>query len=276
MKRIVVPTDFSANAEHALHYAIVVANALNAAIHIVHTINTKGTGGRYLTVDDLIHNEREEKMQDLVHRIKKLLGQGVLLSFSIEHDSTVDGILNAVTMKKGDIVIMGTQGASGLKRWLLGSTTVEFLKRSIVPVLVVPAEYEVMNIRHIALAIDDSELSKLSLLEPAILLAKKFYANISLVHVANAESVGSETVGNYLKEHMDKVEMPYTLHTLQGNSVSKILEDFAEKENVDILCLLNQSERRSWWSNLLHDSVTNELAYGSKKPLLVIKIPADI
>ena len=276
MKRIVVPTDFSPNAQRALHYAIVVANALNAAIHIVHTINTKGTGGRYLTVDDLIHNEREEKMQDLIHSIKKLLAQGVLLSSSIEHDSTVDGILNAVATKRGDIVIMGTQGASGLKRWILGSTTVEFLKRSTVPVLVVPAEYEAMDIRHIALAIDESEVSKLSLLEPAILLAKKFDASISLVHVAHEENVGSETVGTYLKEHMDKVEMPYTLHRLHGNSVSKILEDFSERENVDILCLLNQSERRSWWGNLLHDSVTNELAYGSKKPLLVIKIPADI
>lgn len=279
MKRIIVPTDFSANAERALHYAIMVANNINAAIHVVHTINTRGTGGRYTTIDDLMYDERQEKMQDLLHRVKKLLAAGVLISSSIAQDYTVDGILKTVDEKRGDLVIMGTQGASGLKRLLLGSTTVEFIKKTQVPVLIVPAEYTEMAIRHIALAIDESEISSLYLLQPAILLANKFKTTVSLVHVskngdAEIDKPKEEEVGGYIRAHMEKVQMPYDLYNLKGNSVSKILEDFVATKDVDILCLLNQSEQRSWWANLFHDSVTNELAYGSKKPLLVIKMPA--
>jgi desulfoferrodoxin (superoxide reductase-like protein) len=49
---------------------------------------------------------------------------------------------------------MGTQGASGIKKALIGSTTVNTIKESTVPVLVVPEGSDFTKLKKVTLALE--------------------------------------------------------------------------------------------------------------------------
>ena len=59
---------------------------------------------------------------------------------SVEVGEAAEEILKQVEECRAELVVMGTQGLEGPKRYFFGSTTERVLRESRVPVLAVPAE----------------------------------------------------------------------------------------------------------------------------------------
>jgi len=171
MRKILVPTDFSENARRAVEYALTVANAVEADLHIVHTIHTRGSAGHFLSIDDIVMRERQEELDKLVKELQPRLSAAVTLTSSVKQGYVVDAILETAAKQQADAIVMGTQGASGLRRWVLGSTTVELLKNNTLPLIAVPNEYTAPTSKKLCLAVDAAQLRDMSLLSPAVLLA---------------------------------------------------------------------------------------------------------
>src|SRR3546814_14800262 len=75
--------------------------------------------------------------------------QGTPVAFHAIHDNVISGIGHFVEQKKIDLVILSTQGASGLDEFFIGSTAEKIARFSSVPVLAVPKETELTTIRNI-------------------------------------------------------------------------------------------------------------------------------
>jgi len=275
MRKIIVPTDFSENARRALNYAIMVANATSAALHIVHTVHTRGSAGHFLSIDDIVMKERAEELEELLKAIKPQLDAAVMLSSSVKQGYVVDAILAEAEKVGADTIVMGTQGASGLRRWLLGSTTVDLLKNTNLPVLAVPNEFQSTELSRVALAVDAARLKDVAVLQPLILLAQKFKIDLNLVHISSDDKTNTD-IDTMLHQHLQQLGVNYIAHRIAATDIEQAIKDFVKTHKINMLCVLNQSEKRSWFENLFHLSITKEMAYESEVPLLVLSLPAAV
>ena len=146
MKNILIPTDFSDNAYKAISYALRLFKDENCAFHLLHTYTPAVYQSEYLLhspgqlgLGDIYRTDSEKKLEDLKQKIISESSNPKHLfrtysAFSI----LMEAIDELVDSKQIDILIMGTQGATGAKEIFLGSNTVHALKGQDVPFWLYP------------------------------------------------------------------------------------------------------------------------------------------
>jgi nucleotide-binding universal stress UspA family protein len=138
IKKILVPTDFSAHADEAFRVAHALAKTIDAEVIVVHVAAPPAVvseGGTFLT------NVDNGEPADLWSRFQRMVQS--VPSVRVEHQVIVVDRLGAkhileVLDKLGcDLIVMGTHGHSWLKDFLLGSLTEEVVRLARCPVMVV-------------------------------------------------------------------------------------------------------------------------------------------
>lgn len=114
------------------------------------------------------------------------------ITFKTETGEAPATILATATSDAVDLIVVGTQGLGGIRKWLIGSTTERLLRRTHLPVLAVPpthdgtlathADDERFAITRILAAVDFSAPS-LTAVDTAAQLAERFSATLTLAHV---------------------------------------------------------------------------------------------
>ena len=145
-KPILVPVDFSANSESALLCAAELADKLGSELVILHVVHDPGEAPGYYSVKG--RNKQMRRMEDVaaemldefLHTLrKKHPGQA-----AIQHATTmlvvglpVNRILESAEKTQARMIIMGSQGRTGLAHAMLGSKSEQVVRLSSVPVLIV-------------------------------------------------------------------------------------------------------------------------------------------
>ncbi|WP_019588462.1 universal stress protein [Deinococcus apachensis] len=135
--RIVVGTDFSPAADHALEVAR--TRFPGASLHLVHVTDTRVTAtpdlGGGLTpgsVDPTLLQTMEDADGG---RLARLAREGEETELMV--GDPVTGILDAAQRWEADLIVVGTHSQGALEHFLLGSTAEKLVGRSAVPVLTV-------------------------------------------------------------------------------------------------------------------------------------------
>ncbi len=123
LRRWLVGTDFSADADAALHIVSGLAATLGGSVRLVHAL--EAASGR----------DRAER--GLQRHIRELERLGVEAEGRCLEGRPVDVMLSEAAEWEVDVIAAGTQGKRGLQRLLLGSVAAELLKRAACPVLTV-------------------------------------------------------------------------------------------------------------------------------------------
>ncbi|MBX0296140.1 universal stress protein [Haloarcula nitratireducens] len=134
---ILVPTDGSEGAEAAISPAIDVGNTYDARLHALSVIDTMALGLDVRSAGML--DALEESARSAVETIEKQATQASVsgVETAIEHGNPYRGIRAYVEEHDIDLVVMGTQGRSGIERYLLGSVAEKTVRTSPVPVMTV-------------------------------------------------------------------------------------------------------------------------------------------
>ena len=134
---ILVPTDFSACSEHALDYAVELAEKLDATVSLLFVISVPsygvpelGVGITASMIDNLI--EDNQRALDQLARGRKEVNQTL-----VRTGDARDVILQTAEELTADLIVMGTHGRRGISRALLGSVTEMIVRTSPIPVLTV-------------------------------------------------------------------------------------------------------------------------------------------
>jgi len=137
---LLVPTDFSAPAEHALAYAVLLADRLDARIHVIHAIPIPELGVPELGVavastmmDALVR--RGQASLDELHgrwRDKATFGELVLRTGDIRAM-----ILEVARELAVDLIVIGSHGRHGISRVVLGSIAEAVVRAAPCPVVTV-------------------------------------------------------------------------------------------------------------------------------------------
>jgi len=220
MKSILLPTDFSENADNAVKYAIELARLIGADITLVHTYRVYSTSGMFISVESYLKKDAAQQMLIAYEMVEKELGKERVTSKIIRGD-TVSVIVNMANKGDYDLVLMGTQGASGLAEIFAGTTTSGVLKQCRKPVLAIPEGYEYHPIKNIVLAIDQMGISFSTIFAPLITIAKNAEALIRIFH----KDTGQEDPGidPSVQMFLESVEHSYhyELDTENLNQITK-------------------------------------------------------
>ncbi|MCP4439571.1 MAG: universal stress protein [Aureispira sp.] len=265
LKNIFVPTDFSENADHALQYALNLAKSFQLNIYVFNAHMTQTQGGMMLSIDDVIKHEREAELEELMVKIRPQLDDDVISGHvAIVHNS-VDAICSGALSTKSDLIIMGTKGATGLKKLFMGSTASNVIRKTSLPVLTVPENAPVTPPKRVTLAIDTEDIEYSFFLLPVMNLLLTIKPEFTITHVQDEHEIDkTKGIFKFFNSH----SIPYTYKQLKGDTVEDAITNHIEENETDLLCLINH--KRTFFQRLMHPSMTQKLVMGNKIPLLVL------
>lgn len=200
MKRILVPTDFSAASDRALEQATELARASKAEVHLLHKIVYPPPHPPTALLDrlddaaqfdyvlkDVIERPEREAEEGLETRRKTLEGRGLAAFVHLERSGDAyERIEHAVASLKPDLLVMGTHGRGGIQKWIMGSVAEKALRHAAVDVLTLHADSPVARteggIGEILVATDFSDGARRAL-EAARRLTRALGGSICHLHV---------------------------------------------------------------------------------------------
>jgi nucleotide-binding universal stress UspA family protein len=134
--KILVPTDFSRNADEALRFAVPLARQLGVKITLLHAIDWN-VNSALLSAPGVV-DAMNKNAEDAAHRLEKLAVPPDLLEKTIVRFAPPHvGIPEAARELDMDLIVISAQGRTGLARVLLGSTAARVVRHASCPVLTV-------------------------------------------------------------------------------------------------------------------------------------------
>lgn len=195
IQRILVATDFSPAARHALHWALQFARTHDATLHLLHVMaeydpewfGPEESVPRAGQVRQQLEKETREGLERLASEVQQ---GGVSVQHEIRHSLDVaDTILDYAGEVDASLIVTGTHGRQGLSHVILGSVAEKVVRRAHRPVLTVGAEApDQPTIERILSPVDFSESSKRAL-HLAKDVAATYEARLDLLFVAEERTV---------------------------------------------------------------------------------------
>jgi nucleotide-binding universal stress UspA family protein len=266
MNTLLVPTDFSENAEKALYYAIELAKGEPAKIILLNafSINEEDMAGQVL----IGQQKAEERLKALATKIAH--AGGIPYETISREGSPVKVILDVIEKRNISMVIMGTKGESNFAKVFFGSNTAQVIAKARCPVLAIPHETVFAPIKRITYA-TNYQNSDIPALKRVADLARPYQAQINILHIANEDEVPSEevrlmdTFRNIVEEKVDYNNISFQM--LAGKDVEQELKEYLDANSTDML-VMSTHNREGLWEKLFGSSLTNEMAYKSPVPLM--------
>ena len=266
MKKILFPTDFSDNANKALQYAINIADFFGSELHILNAYEAKVTTGSFKTITTLMREESEKDMEKTIKAASALIVGKTVLKPRIIKGRPVDVICHLAEQEKMDLIIMGTQGASGLKEIFLGSNASGVMSSTFIPILVIPKGAIYFPIKQIIFPVDGKKIANYELIKPMLDIAEKYKANIKILHMASAEMVDKLE-----KENLEFFfrNIPHSYFTkVVTEGFNQVINEFTNDEKGDLLCMIRK--KRGFLESIFHKSTTSKNVFNSPAPLLIM------
>jgi nucleotide-binding universal stress UspA family protein len=183
-RKILVGTDFSASAERALDTALALAAPTLAEVHLIHALEMIAAPPSPYTVaipEDVIRAAREGGRRKLDAAQRKVEARGLATSAVLGDVPAAPAIAARARELGADLVVVGSHGHTGLKRFLLGSVAEHTVKESTIPVLTVRGEGRAEAPRTIVVGTDFSAQAERAVAVAAE-WARAFGAQLHLVH----------------------------------------------------------------------------------------------
>lgn len=136
---ILVGIDFSDSSAGAMYAAAALAERLRGTLHLVHIAPSNITVPTAFGLADVEGFDEARRSREEMERLRAMLSTKVDVELHMYMGEPVAGILTLIKELKPDMVVVGSHGRGDLLRLLMGSVSTELVRKSPVPVLVVPA-----------------------------------------------------------------------------------------------------------------------------------------
>lgn len=264
MKIILALVDFSDAATNSLSFAAELC---------------KRAAARLIIINILKEGENEEestdKLKSVESDLKRSFGSDLNCETSIAHGSLITTIKKIIAVQRPDLIVMGTKGASGLKRILIGSNTVNVIANTKVPVLVIPEVARFENFlkkgkNRIILATDLDSLENkdaIGILKELALLIIEPKVRVLSVRPKNAKLSKSKRTERDTLLSLFNPELDSERVTVFSSNVMGGINFYLSEKNSDT-GLVSMIARDSGF--LIQRHFTREMASHTHLPLLVL------
>ena len=267
--KILVPTDFSDLSKVAVLFAVRLAKKLKADVILLAVINinaSAATSIRWEKLQEEMINIANEDAEELIQEIKEEINGRLRIFYRHTIGYPVQDLIESFTVANGvDLIIMGTKGATGLKKVLMGSNATAVIDNSSKPVIAVPGETLFKPIKKIVYATDmvnlDDEIKSVTR------FAQLFDATIKVLHVIRGDSDKKFDSEQVTSELIDRSGYPkISFHVSRNDFTADEVDNFVVNQQADLLAMF--THKLDFYEKLFGKSITRQLAFHAHVPLL--------
>lgn len=275
MTRILLPTDFSENALTAIRYALTLYKDLKCTFFLLnsymppvyHTEYLMGSPAQ-IGLGDIVQQNSQDNLEALKNTLEKEFNNP--LHTFITHSALnvlSSEITRTVEVEQIDIIVMGTQGASGAKEILLGTNTLHVIKNAKCPVLAIPPGFEYEAPEQILFPNDFEVWLDKNSLAQLLKITKSHVSQINVMHVYTGDELNTTQEKN--KEQLAKVlsESGF-FHEVPSNEVIAAINEFQIKQKINLLVMIQN--KHTFFERLFIEPVIKKIGFHVTVPFLVI------
>nr|WP_108802328.1 universal stress protein [Aquimarina sp. Aq107] len=276
MKRILVPTDFSTQAESALKVAAQIAKKNDCQIYLlhilempVHLVDLMSSGASSSAPEAIFFMKQTHKKFEEVLASDYLKDLEVIETVSFE--DVLRGIMDSCDKNNIDMIIMGSHGSSGFEELFIGSNAEKVVRTSEKPVLVIKEDCDIYNVNDLVYATNFDDEDKPSLIS-AHEFSKQLEAKLHLVWINTANSFKT-TKETEEKMNLMIADLPidnYTLNIYNDINVEKGILNFANSVDAGLIGI--STHGRKGLSHFINGSLGEDVVNHAKRPVLTFKI----
>ena len=277
MKNILLPTDFSENSWNAIEYAVNFFKDSSCNFYLLHVtlISNYASADAPIiptstVIEETLVKIAKTRLLKMIKKVKTKHNNPKHNFFSVcSYDYFVDAIRNQISEKNIDLVVMGTKGASGLKKVIMGSNTGDLITKVKTLVLVVPEKAVFKKPKEIAFPTDFNMFYQTEILKNISRFAKMFKSKLRILHVAKRED-GLSTFQNENKEYLDDFfeGVSHSFHRVTNKKIEAGVECFVESRDIDLLIMV--AKNLTLFQQIMFKPMVEEISYHIKVPFLVL------
>jgi nucleotide-binding universal stress UspA family protein len=280
MKKILIPTDFSKEAQNAADIASKIARKFGAELVFLHSIevtstesiNASGAPSNFDSYADsmLVHESISRANEEMAKLVKNSLFDELIVGQIIKIGSPFSHIYEAV--EEGvDFIVMGTKGATGLSEVLIGSNTEKVVRRAKCPVLTVKANIDEAVFGNIVYAtmMDPREAKVIKCLKE---LQAVFNSKISMVWINTPNNFMPDTV---TKPKLRSFVKDNDLNNTEVHVFNDVIEEdgirhFADDMEAGMIAMGTSSH--TGLSRIIRGSIAEDMVNHAKRPVLTVSM----
>lgn len=273
MVNILVPTDFSQLSKSALKYAIKISNKLGGNVTVLHVMTTTralriSMVEKFRSLDHDVVDSAEAELEKMIATLSEQYKTSTPVKYEVVRGAYFPStLLREARRLRSGLVVMGTRGASGLTKAVMGSNTNSVIEVSHVPVLAVPEKAEFKGFRNVVYASDLRNLEdELQILTRYI---ERFGSTIHLLHIVppgDHVDVVEAKIESVLKRFTYKNIITLVL---VDNDIDSALDQYVEVSRADVLAMF--THEIGFFEKVFDRSMTRKMAFHSRVPLLAFK-----
>ena len=267
MKRIATTIDLSAPSRVAFEHAINIAKKTDSELLIFHAYDTREIreGVKMESITSALNNFVEVNADK--YGISKERMSVHVLEGDLEYE-----IKDFCDAEKPDLLVMGTDGATGVKKFLSGSNTVRVMDQVQVPMLIVPSGFEYRESKVFLLCSDLKEVPNDDALDILKWVAETYSATVRIAHVEEGgDHLHYEEIMEKNREtHVLEPEVPVVFKRIVSRDMKDGIKHYMEaKGDVDMIAMIYREH--SLIESILQEDHTHQMAFDTHIPLLVLR-----
>lgn len=266
MNTIIVPTDFSAAAQHATAYAAQLAHPLNATILLLHVYQMPVPMTEY-PVLMVTHEDIKKGVDEGLQRAKDEAEKqhaGIRFEAESRLGDVATEVEEASTERNPLALVVGTKDLSGFERFLFGDTTASLIRNSSYPVIAVPEGSQFGRPKNVVLASDLLNINEMPA-EKITAMVQQLDARLHVVHVDTKNNEASPP--DALLEKLAGVNPSF--HTVQEEDVSEGIKQYVEQNGIDLVLVV--PHQHNFYERLFFKGHTQGLLQALPVPVMSVR-----
>ncbi|WMI69891.1 universal stress protein [Mangrovimonas sp. YM274] len=277
MKKIIVPVDFSEYSEYALEVAAAIAKEHNSELMVMHMLEISDA---VLNTGDLEQGEKavfllkiaEQKFETF---LDKPYLEGLTVTPVVKHFKVFSELAEVAANHSVDLIVMGSQGASGFSEIFVGSNTEKVVRHSEVPVLVVKEKLTSVEFNNVVFANDFSGKSikaykkAMKLFKGMNVTPHVLYVNLPSDHFRNSDEI-EEKITTFLEKADGNLDQKENVSVVNDYTVEGGVFNYANKIDADLIAVATHG--RTGFLHFFEGSISEDIANHASLPVLTFKM----
>ncbi len=262
MKNILVPLGLSEPSVSIarLQYAIDFAKEFNATVYVVEMFKALSRSGS-LPSNEVLKEIKKSTIEEKIAEVDK---KGIdIIALPLEEE-LLEAIPKYNLQHAIDLIIVGAEVSDIKAPYFLGEISGSLVKKTEIPVLIIPEMYTFRAINTVLMAIKSGIIKKENALTPIKEVLNTFKAKMKLLQVKTADYLPEDS-----EFHNDLGEIISSYKSSENGTLFQGVLEHLNENYPDLLCVFRR--KRGFFAKLWEKNTVLKKDFDSRIPLLVLR-----